>query len=191
MYSLQRDTRVGNCKNCDIILEENIIRIDIGNNQTHLVYGYYDDAMAMECLEFINDQRVNHTTSKELIGDEWVEKEVLPLETNDSEMMGAKIRAAELTYLYSHTRPNSQRKWNEYFHGGENIVHGAFSAFDAFDVWMRSEGHAANIIRSAFGYTGIAVFWESRIDPDTRCIFYYPNWVNGFTYADYYETQHN
>lgn len=145
MYSLQRDTRVGNCKNCDIILEENIIRIDIGNNQTHLVYGYYDDAMAMECLEFINDQRVNHTTSKELIGDEWV----------------------------------------------ENIVHGAFSAFDAFDVWMRSEGHAANIIRSAFGYIGIAVFWESRIDPDTRCIFYYPNWVNGFTYADYYETQHN
>lgn len=172
--------RVGRCS-CGATIEENIIRIDIGNGETALVYGYYDDAMAMECLELINNVRKD-VKGEELVGDEWIEIDTPPLEIMEQEMIGAKIRAAEIAYYYSHTRPNSEKIWGEYYDGGENIAHGPRTAFEVFDGWMRSEGHAGNIIDGNFIYTGIAVFWEHSINPDNGSIYYYPSWVNGFSY---------
>ena len=177
--------RSGLCNTCGETLEENIIRIDIGNDETALVYGYYDDAMAMECLDLINDFRINEVTSKTLVGDEWIEKECLPLEIREKEQVGAKIRAAEIAYHYSHARPNEERTWGEYFDNAENIAMGPWSAFDAFDGWMRSEGHAANIVRSSFAYTGIAVFWHNAHEENTSGVTW-PFWVQGFSkdYSD-------
>ena len=164
-------------------MEENIIRIDIGSGETKLMYGYFDDAMAMECLELINDHRINEVTSKTLVGDEWVEIDTPPLEIREREQTGAKIRAVEIAYYYSHTRPNSDRTLGEYFDNAENIASGPRTAFEAFDGWMRSSGHHGNIVRSSFEYTGIAVFLHDATNLGCDCRSF---WVQGFSkdYSD-------
>lgn len=51
----------------------------------------------------------------------------------EKEQVGAKIRAAEIAYHYSNTRPNEERTWGEYFDNAENIAMGPWSAFDAHE----------------------------------------------------------
>lgn len=66
------------CKLCDFKEEETIVRIDIGNNESTFVYGKYHDDMALDCLAYINDYRVNS------LG-------IHALTINEDAMIGAKI----------------------------------------------------------------------------------------------------
>jgi uncharacterized protein YkwD len=64
--------------------------------------------------------------------------------------------------VFSHTRPDG-REWNTIFaevgfaakNRGENMAAGQASAEDAFDSWMNSSGHRANILNADFVYLGV------------------------------------
>jgi hypothetical protein len=72
----------------------------------------------------------------------------------------AKLRSAEITVYFSHTRPSGERPWSA---GpgdgpslmGENIAYGYGSAAAVMDGWMNSPGHRANILNSGFTEVGI------------------------------------
>jgi uncharacterized protein YkwD len=103
---------------------------------------------------------------------------VYGLETLDSV---ANVRVKELLTSYSHTRPDGSsydtaldEAGLEWWHCAENIasgVPGMTTVKEAFDAWMNSEGHRANILNPkmkymAIGKTTIQVdgltktFWE-------------------------------
>jgi uncharacterized protein YkwD len=85
-----------------------------------------------------------------------------PLFLDETLCRGAEIRAAEITGVFSHTRPDG-REWDTIFaevgstanSGGENIAAGNASAADTFDQWMGSPGHRANILNADFVYMGV------------------------------------
>lgn len=158
-------TRIVTCEYCDYENEETIVRIDIGNNESTLIYGIYYDDIALECVECINDYRVN------TLG-------IHALTINEDAMIGAKIRAAEIAYIFSHKRPNSQRTWGEYFRS-ENIAAGALTGKKAFNDWFHSEGHYSNLASSSYTSTGIAAF-AAFYTNEPLTPYYEMEWVNGF-----------
>jgi hypothetical protein len=73
----------------------------------------------------------------------------------------AMIRAAELSYRYSHIRPNGKKcatafKWQQMF--GENIAHGEKSAKEVMYDWMHSPMHKKNILKKGYTRIGIGCF---------------------------------
>lgn len=94
----------------------------------------------------------------------------------------AAIRAVELTTNFSHTRPDGTKVYAlmsayglnpDYLYRGENILSGIASADGAFDTWMRSTGHKANILKAEYNKIGIGYYR----DPDTGYVY----WVQVFT----------
>ena len=75
----------------------------------------------------------------------------------------AKIRAAEASIKWSHTRPDGT-SWKEMDPGtfqGENLAKGYDTAQDAVNAWIASQGHKENILRENFTRTAIS-FYESK-----------------------------
>lgn len=75
----------------------------------------------------------------------------------------AKIRAAEASVKWSHTRPGGT-SWKEIDPGtfqGENLAKGYDTAQDAVNAWIASQGHKENILRENFTRTAIS-FYESK-----------------------------
>ena len=142
------------CDNCGKILETGSIhpysayQVDLGNGNTATVYGYYDDAMADEIYNQLNAYRQ--------------ENGVGTLErVFDTE---SKIRAMELAYSFSHTRPNGSEPADmNRFLFGENIA-GGDSADAIMNRWKNSPLHNGNMLDSDCTMCGIAVF--HRIDFD-------------------------
>lgn len=72
----------------------------------------------------------------------------------------AKIRAAEASISWSHTRPDGT-SWKEIDPNtfqGENLAKGYDTAQDAVSAWIASQGHKENILRGSFNRTAIAFY---------------------------------
>lgn len=141
------------CDNCGKILESGSIhpysayQVDLGGGNTATVYGYYDDAMADEIYNQLNAYRQ--------------ENGVGTLErVFDAE---SKIRAVEIAYSFSHTRPNGQNPDLDPYILGENIA-GGDSANEFMNRWKNSPLHNGNMLDSEWTMCGISVF--HRIDFD-------------------------
>jgi len=116
------------------------------------------DARAM--LSLINDERANHGLQ--------------PLIWSDSLTASARIRAEEITVLFSHTRPDG-RRWSTVGAGvaGENIAARQRTVAIAFTAWMQSPSHRDNILNDTFRTVGIA----GLNSPGTEHTYY---WVQLF-----------
>lgn len=74
----------------------------------------------------------------------------------------AQIRSQECSRVWSHTRPDGTH-WStlsSVVHG-ENLAKGFYTAEDAVEGWMNSEGHKANILRPEFTRAAIS-FYEAE-----------------------------
>jgi len=118
----------------------------------------YIDARAM--LRLINAERANHGLE--------------PLAWSNSLTESARIRAREITVLFSHTRPDG-RPWNTVGASinGENIAARQITIEIAFRAWMESPSHRENILRPDFRTIGIA----GLHNPNTEHGYY---WVQLF-----------
>lgn len=133
-------TRTCHCTVCGKVVEESIIRIAIEDGQTKEVYGIFLDDEARTTLDMVNNLRA---TEKNLKPYQWQERyEDL-----------CYIRAAELSYSYSHDRPGGGARCVEMPDGsaqklGENIAMGPtlYSGADAFHGWDLSSGHHENMV---------------------------------------------
>ena len=103
----------------------------------------------------------------------------LPALGVDEELTNAAVRrAAEISILFDHVRPNGQMCFtvsNKMY--GENIAYGygygAGSAEQVMEQWMASPGHRENILREEFKSIGVGCF---EIDG----VYY---WAQAFGYA--------
>jgi len=112
--------------------------------------GVSNYTMAYEILDMVNDLRE--------------ENGLEPLEMEKTLLDIAMLRAAEISYSYSHTRPDGTNWGTAYplyiFNGsGENIAMGQSSPEEAETAWENSPGHRANILNGKYEYIGIGVFY--------------------------------
>ena len=113
----------------------------------------------------------------ELINEERAKAGVAPLEYCYALQPGVDLRAVEISYCFSHTRPDGTKCYTVTeelglpVHAcGENIAWGYLTPEEVMDGWMNSQGHRENILRDWF--TGVAVGY----DPSTN------SWVQMFTF---------
>ena len=100
-----------------------------------------------------------------------------PLSWSGSLASAAGVRAAEITINFSHTRPDGSEWWtvNPDIMYGENLASGQSSAQEAFNSWMASPGHYANIMNPGFTTCGFAFYYGG----DAGSTYY---WVQEFGY---------
>lgn len=100
----------------------------------------------------------------------------LPALVLDQELMdAAMLRAAEITILFDHYRPNGQQCYSvSDAMNGENIAYGYRSVAVVMTGWMDSEGHRKNILNDQFQSIGVAVathngkiYWVQSYGQDT------------------------
>ena len=104
-----------------------------------------------------------------------------PLVADEDLRTLAYIRAKELVYLFSHTRPDGSTCFtilNEYGipynTAGENIAGGSTTPEAVVDLWMNSEGHRANILSENYTKIGVGCYYDPGSDWGI-------NWVQLFT----------
>lgn len=102
---------------------------------------------ARSMLSMINDLR-SSAGSAALVWDVELEKAALQ-------------RAAELTVLFSHTRPSGSSCFTAFPSStagsrGENIAMGSLDATGAYNAWKNSPGHYANMVNGDFSSVGVA-----------------------------------
>ena len=103
--------------------------------------------MRQEILDLVNKRR------------EIFESKPLSLPSIDSSLQNAaNIRAYEITYSYSHTRPNGERGITSFHVDGENLAEGFTSASDVCQAWFASLTHDLNITNNSYNTIGIGVF---------------------------------
>ena len=76
----------------------------------------------------------------------------------------SKIRAMEITRVFSHTRPDGTA-WRTVSSAayGENIAMGQRTADKVMAAWMTSSGHRANILRPSYGSIGVCVVTSNGV----------------------------
>ena len=129
---------------------------------------YYMDSYAEQVLSLVNAERANAGLA--------------PLSMNYTLVSASKVRAAEITQSFSHTRPNGSSCFTaydeagvSYWGAGENIAAGQWSPESVMNSWMNSPGHRANILDGSFTQIGIACYY----DPNSSYGYY---WVQNFIY---------
>ena len=138
------------CKECGATKKEfnyQTYTIDLGNGKTTTVVGHFDLEMRQEILDLVNKKRaIFH-------------RGALSLPSIDSSLQNAaNIRAYEITYSYSHTRPNGERGITSFNVDGENLAEGFTSAYDVCQAWFASESHLRNITNASYNTMGVGVF---------------------------------
>lgn len=127
--------------------------IDLGNGKTTTVVGHFDLEMRDKILEIINEKRAYYAGGIPLLS--------LAGDTT-SLQDAANTRAIEITYSYSHTRPNGNRAITDlypYAHtDAENLAKGQSSAEQVCDDWFSSPTHNRNIVNNSYRTIGISVF---------------------------------
>lgn len=85
-----------------------------------------------------------------------------PLSMFRSIQNAAGVRAEEIAYTFSHTRPDGTSCFTAiseaeiyYRCAGENIAAGYTSPSDVMDGWMNSAGHRSNILENSFVHVGV------------------------------------
>ena len=166
------------CPTCEEVLYADLtaVLIDLGNDETTTIYGYYDYDEAYKNFELTLDYKKTHTDSDgeslydEEYGFEW-----------DEEMYNFScIRCAEEVYMVDtyttnykfpvdengnelmdlHTRPNGGDG-----PGSENAIEcGGMSAEYALQSWLDSPGHKYAIEQMCWNRISVAVFkgWSSQ-----------------------------
>ena len=138
------------CKDCGATKKEfndQTYTIDLGNGKTTTVVGHFDLEMRQEILDLVNKKRAIFKVNS---------LKLAPL--NSDVQNAANIRAYEITYSYSHTRPNGERGITSFHMDGENLAEGFTSASDVCQTWFASESHLRNITNSHYATIGIGVF---------------------------------
>ena len=138
------------CKECGATKKEfndQTYTIDLGNGKTTTVVGHFDLEMRQEILDLVNKKRA-------IFGSNPIK--LAPL--NSDVQNAANIRAYEITYSYSHTRPNGERGITSFHMDGENLAEGFTSAYDVCYAWFGSASHLQNIKNNGFATIGIGVF---------------------------------
>ena len=141
--------------------------IDLGNGKTTTVVGHFDLEMRDKILEIINEKRAYYAGGIPL----------LSLPGDDTPLQdAANTRAIEITYSYSHTRPNGNRAIIDlypYAHtDAENLAKGQRSAEQVCNDWFSSDTHNRNIVNRSYHTIGISVFCQKLAED---------NYVNNFS----------
>ncbi len=90
----------------------------------------------------------------------------LPALANDGMLEQAAVRRAqEIAQTFSHTRPDGRSVFSIFeefslspVYAAENILYGANDAETAFQLWMNSSGHRANILSPEATSTGLGIY---------------------------------
>lgn len=135
--------------------------IDLGNGKTTTVVGHFDLEMREKILEIINEKRAYYAGGIPL----------LSLAGDDTPLQdAANIRAIEITYSYSHTRPNGKRAITDLYPyaetSAENLAKGQISAEQVCNDWFSSPSHNDNIINDSYHTIGISVFCQKLAEDD-------------------------
>jgi len=114
-------------------------------SQAMTISGMYSGKLANKVLTLVNETRAENGRAA-LVCDQTLTE-------------CAMQRAAELSVLYSHDRPDGTR-WNTVGSTvvAENIAMGEYSAASVMTDWMNSEGHRNNILDSRWSSIGIGCF---------------------------------
>ena len=82
----------------------------------------------------------------------------------------ANTRAIEITYSYSHTRPNGKRAIRDLYAyaqtDAENLAKGQQSAEQVCHDWFSSPSHDDNIVERSHRTVGISVFCQKLAEDD-------------------------
>ena len=135
--------------------------IDLGNGKTTTVVGHFDLEMRDKILEIINEKRAYYAGGIPLLS---LPGDATPLQD------AANTRAIEITYSYSHTRPNGNRAITDlyaYAHtDAENLAKGQQSAEQVCNDWFTSPTHDDNIMNDSYSTVGISVFCQKLAEDD-------------------------
>jgi len=92
-----------------------------------------------------------------------------PLSWDSGLDYAASVRAKEASISWSHTRPDGSQWWTvSDKQAGENLAMGYNSPQDAFNAWLNSDGHRANILYSEFktmsvqSYNNGTMYWAQE-----------------------------
>ena len=128
-----------------------------------LVEGTFRYGYAQEVLKIVNEER-----SKQGVDELDMTKELTDI---------AMLRAAEISVLFDHQRPNGFSCFSVFPQSwayGENIAMGQTSPGSVMGGWMNSSGHRQNILNGRYSKIGIGCFYDG----------YYYYWVQVFSTAD-------
>ena len=140
--------------------------IDLGNGQTTTVVGHFDLEMRQQILNIVNNNRSYYGGGIPLL---------TLVNENTTLQKAADIRAIEITYLYSHTRPNGERAIMSLYPfahtDAENLAEGQTSAEMVCNDWFSSSTHVDNLISTRYHSIGISVFCTK--DEDGKYVNYF------------------
>lgn len=126
-------------------------KIDVGHGKTKKVYGYYSLNAGKKLMNAVNQYRAENGLSK--------------LTISKSLTDTAQTRAKEVSYRYSHYRPNGTLcKKSMYELDGENLACGFSDADSAIRAWKKSSGHDYNMLNPEYKTIGAAVFIALKND---------------------------
>ena len=120
------------------------------------------DPVMLELFNLVNNERQNQGLP--------------PLTWNSALASDAAVRAQEIAVVFSHTRPDGSEWWTvdpDRMYG-ENLASGQSTAQEAFNSWMASPGHRANILGD-YSSCGFALYYGG----DAGSTYY---WVQEFGY---------
>lgn len=107
--------------------------------------GTYDENLAREAFDLVNQIRADNGLGT--------------LSWDSGLVSPAKVRAAEASIKWSHTRPDGSAWYTVSGNvQGENLAKGYNTAQDAVNAWMASQGHKENILRGSFTRSAVAFF---------------------------------
>lgn len=114
------------------------------------VHGKFDYTKAYEVLKYTNQMR---------------REAGLPALSMDADLLQAAMqRAAEISLIFSHDRPNGTSCFTVSPKAyGENIAAGQTSAKSVSNSWKKSPGHYKNIINSDYTSIGIGCFYQNNV----------------------------
>ncbi|MCF0145417.1 MAG: CAP domain-containing protein, partial [Eubacterium sp.] len=119
--------------------------VSLPGGKTAEVTGHYDGSMENQIISQVNAYRKI--------------KGVAPLGTKDTLNAVADTRAIEISYKFSHYRPDGTfRSSVGSAIVNENLAGGADTAADVVDMWMKSAVNNANLIRTSHKFMGVSVF---------------------------------
>lgn len=139
---------VGSDGNWECTEQDQTYTIDLGNGQTTTVVGHFDEAYATRVVYLLNQHRLANNVPA--LAEESVIKSA------------ANLRAYELVYSFSHTRPNGTTCFTACDSAyGENIAYGYGTPEAVMEAWTNSTGHNENMLESRYETIGIGVFAEA------------------------------
>ena len=121
---------------------------------------YYDYDFARAVFEAINEKRI--------------ENELPPLVWDERLTNSAHVRAQEISYHFSHSRPDGSpySSLDPNYINGENLAQGYLTVHDAIVAWTNSDSHLYNYLGD-YSYTGVSVYVDEIGMPHISQLFKY------------------